>query len=271
MSRYSVSMKTIRLTDSNVDVREDGVLFSRTTGKQIKPFRAGRLLRVSLYRRGAGIIPALRSVVAEAFLGACPNYHAIRHLDGNADNCSASNLLYIDLSADEEGWKRIPGFSNYRVNELGDVQSCKRSLNYVDWFTLKQRSDAQGYRMLSLTSEEGRLWQPLVHRLVLLAFVGEYPAGQETRHLDGDRSNNTLSNLRYGTPAENTLDKFRHGTVRRGDELPIVQRFRRIAETHGDTIRSLYCKHKHGVSASALAKQFHTSVTGIQRIIAHEV
>jgi hypothetical protein len=32
-----------------------------------------------------------------------------------------------------------------------------------------------------------------------------------TRHLDDDMSNNHLSNLRYGTPAENCQDMFDHG------------------------------------------------------------
>jgi hypothetical protein len=44
------------------------------------------------------------------------------------------------------------------------------------------------------------------------AFVGLRPKGLETRHLDGDPSNNQLSNLAYGTSSENHLDMVRHGT-----------------------------------------------------------
>jgi hypothetical protein len=46
----------------------------------------------------------------------------------------------------------------------------------------------------------------------MLAFAGPKPNGLETRHLDGDHSNNALANLAYGTHAENMQDALRHGT-----------------------------------------------------------
>src|SRR5699024_7150413 len=50
-----------------------------------------------------------------------------------------------------------------------------------------------------------------VHTLVLLAFVGERPAGMECLHKDGNPNNNRLDNLRWGTPSENNLDIVAHG------------------------------------------------------------
>lgn len=52
-----------------------------------------------------------------------------------------------------------------------------------------------------------------VHRLVCSTFHGPCPDGMQCRHLDGDPHNNAASNLRWGTQEENTLDKYRHGTV----------------------------------------------------------
>ena len=52
-----------------------------------------------------------------------------------------------------------------------------------------------------------------VHELVLLAFVGPRPAMDERceiRHLDGDKTNNHLSNLKYGTVKENAADRKLH-------------------------------------------------------------
>ena len=37
------------------------------------------------------------------------------------------------------------------------------------------------------------------------------------RHMDGNPSNNTLSNLKYGTRSENEQDKKRHGTYHWGE------------------------------------------------------
>ena len=51
----------------------------------------------------------------------------------------------------------------------------------------------------------------LNHRLVMFAFVGPCPPGQEVRHLDGDKLNPSLDNLVYGTRSENMRDMVRHG------------------------------------------------------------
>jgi hypothetical protein len=55
-----------------------------------------------------------------------------------------------------------------------------------------------------------------VHRLVLEAFVGPSPEGEEARHLDGDRTNNDLSNLCWSTRVVNARDRITHGTQVRG-------------------------------------------------------
>lgn len=51
-----------------------------------------------------------------------------------------------------------------------------------------------------------------IHRLVANSFLGPRPAGLDTLHIDGDKTNNAVTNLRYGTRSENELDKVRHGT-----------------------------------------------------------
>jgi hypothetical protein len=38
------------------------------------------------------------------------------------------------------------------------------------------------------------------------------------RHLDDDRENNHVSNLAYGTQADNIADAIRNGKIKRGDE-----------------------------------------------------
>jgi predicted transcriptional regulator len=54
-----------------------------------------------------------------------------------------------------------------------------------------------------------------VHRAVLTAFRGPYPGkGFEARHLDGNKQNNRLGNLAWGTRRENADDRIRHGSCR---------------------------------------------------------
>ncbi len=72
---------------------------------------------------------------------------------------------------------------------------------------------------MQLSHKGNRGWF-YAHRLVLTAFRGPCPEGMVTRHLNGVRTDNRLVNLAWGTPCENEADKVRHGTSRRGEDVP---------------------------------------------------
>lgn len=62
-----------------------------------------------------------------------------------------------------------------------------------------------------------------VHRLIRITFGGPCQPGMECRHLNGNAEDNHLSNLCWGTQAENMQDCVRHGTsylVRQGETHP---------------------------------------------------
>lgn len=69
----------------------------------------------------------------------------------------------------------------------------------------------KGYMEVILTSDSGVVKHFRVHRLVLELFVGPRPEGLEGCHGDGNRANNLLSNLRWGTPESNWEDRRRAG------------------------------------------------------------
>lgn len=50
-----------------------------------------------------------------------------------------------------------------------------------------------------------------VHVAVLEAFVGPRPEGMQALHNNGDPSDNTVENLRWGTASDNMKDKSLHG------------------------------------------------------------
>lgn len=76
-----------------------------------------------------------------------------------------------------------------------------------------------GYAVVNLCRDLPRQSRTkYVHRLVLEAFVGKCPRGQQTRHKDGVRNNNRLSNLAWGTQKQNEADKFEHGTMPVGEQ-----------------------------------------------------
>ena len=92
-----------------------------------------------------------------------------------------------------------------------------------------------------------------VHSLVMLAFKGECPEGLCIRHLDSDPTNNSLSNLVYGTLAENQGDRLEAGTYGM-----------KLTARHVRVIRGL---HKIGFTHRRLAKLFGINRHNIGRII----
>jgi hypothetical protein len=98
-------------------------------------------------------------------------------------------------------WSSVVGDDRYLVSDLGEVFSVRSNR------LLKLHSTYMGRLMVEL----GRGNYRLVHRLVLEAFVGPCPEGQEGLHWDDDPLNNRLTNLRWGTSSENKHDSVRNG------------------------------------------------------------
>jgi hypothetical protein len=57
-----------------------------------------------------------------------------------------------------------------------------------------------------------------VHQIVAVAFHGPRPSPRHhAAHRDGDKKNNTPTNVQWITKEENEADKIRHGTTNRGE------------------------------------------------------
>jgi hypothetical protein len=125
------------------------------------------------------------------------------------------------LTLENEEWRPIPGYEGYySASDLGRIRSEPRVIDRPGpkgVLTLRERILAQyahkktGYIHTALNRDNRRRPWP-VHVLVMRSFVGPRPEGLEIRHLDCDKNNNTLANLKYGTPAENAQDSLRMGT-----------------------------------------------------------
>lgn len=106
----------------------------------------------------------------------------------------------------EEKWLPIEGFPGYEVSDLGRIKSTKFNKTKI----LASVVGPQGY--LNICIHQKRQYLFRVHKLVAETFLGKKPEGCECRHLDGNKLNNNLSNLRWGTRKENVSDMMRHGT-----------------------------------------------------------
>ena len=117
-----------------------------------------------------------------------------------------------------EKWVPVPGYEGlYLISDKGNLRSFYHG-KYVKTYSRKAKThdSPQGYA-LAILCKQGVVTRITMSRLVLLAFVGEPPADKPYAcHNDGDPSNNTLPNLRWGSNADNQADRNVHGTSNKG-------------------------------------------------------
>jgi len=109
-----------------------------------------------------------------------------------------------------EEWRPVKGYEGlYEVSNLGRVKSLARIVDRSHGIPRRVRERivansiaGRGYWKTQLYCE-GRSKQKYIHCLVAEAFIGPKPDGLQINHRDGDKSNNTPSNLEYVTPKEN--------------------------------------------------------------------
>lgn len=113
----------------------------------------------------------------------------------------------------------------YSVSDHGNVRSEYRLVTYAGRWgrettrpyrerLIRPRLDSAGYSRVGL-SREGQVKDYRVHALVLEAFTPkpELRSTPHVRHLDDDKQNNHLSNLAWGTAADNAADAKRNGIL----------------------------------------------------------
>ena len=104
-----------------------------------------------------------------------------------------------------EIWKPIKGFELfYEISNLGNIRNSKGRI-------MSPYINNRGYHCIDLTVNKVRT-KHLVHRLVLLTFVGNPTNLPEVNHLDENKSNNTLANLEWCSRSHNKQHSMKSGT-----------------------------------------------------------
>lgn len=95
-------------------------------------------------------------------------------------------------------WRTIPTFPKYEASEDGNIR--RKSTGQI----LKPYTDKkQEYPRVSCYGEKGDRHKRMVHTLVASAFFGPKPEGMEIDHINTNRFDCSVANLRYVTPEEN--------------------------------------------------------------------
>lgn len=195
-------------------VNESGQVRNDETGRFLKGCILNSYRYINFRWNGKSKNKAVHRLVAEAFLPNPNNLPVVHHKDSNRLNNNLENLEWVTyqynrLEAphpsnynkyDYEGFKENEEWRNFRdsvyqVSNLGRVRNTKTNK------ILKGSKDAGGYIRVDIQLPCCPRKKYLVHRLVYECFVS--PNYNIINHIDGNKSNNIVTNLESVTHQEN--------------------------------------------------------------------
>lgn len=157
-------------------------------------------------------------------------------------------------------WLPVPGYEGfYEVSDRGQVRSLDRYVRHPGGGTVPRQGKVltaspgpAGYPMVWL-HREGREQHVPVHRLVLEAFAGPCPPGQECLHGPGGPADNRWPEaIRWGTRSENAIERHRDGTMYQAKLTPERVVICRERHARGETYKAIAADY--GVHATAIHK-----------------
>ena len=100
----------------------------------------------------------------------------------------------------EEEWRKIENYPGYYISSLGRLRLLNGRISDV-------KPHDSGYIRYNIVNNLGKNKSEMAHQLVAKAFISNPENKKFVDHIDRDRSNNIVSNLRWVTTLENNLNK----------------------------------------------------------------
>lgn len=119
------------------------------------------------------------------------------------------------MKGNEEKWKDIKNYEGfYQISDRGRVRSVDRYINsskgirFIPSKELKLTDNGNGYLIVGLW-KYGKRKNYYIHRLVAQHFLNNWDENFVVDHIDYNRKNNKINNLRILTQ----LDNVRHSSI----------------------------------------------------------
>ena len=235
-------MKTNIKNFENYEIYEDGRVFNTNTKKFLKgSIGENGYLYYRLSKNNKKKMIYAHRLVAESFLNNEDNLPVVNHKDGNKLNNNVENLEWVSYSENTKHWHSISSslrkkteyyqedldgemwkkFDNYYVSSFGRIRHAYKN-------NLLKPSLSSGYYKVRL-SNDGLVQDYLVHKLVYTLFNEDYNVeGFVIDHIDGNKLNNSVENLRKITVSENTREALY--IQKTNSSAKVVQQFSKEGE-----------------------------------------
>lgn len=102
----------------------------------------------------------------------------------------------------------LDGYLHYKVSEDGRVYAPHLK-KYI-----KDYDNGLGYRAVKLRKTNGERKQHYVHRLVASQYIENVGNHSDVNHKDGDKNNNSVTNLEWLSHKDNLKHAFKAGLLK---------------------------------------------------------
>lgn len=206
-------------------VRDDGTIWSEKRQRVLKgTIERNEYHTVYLTFHNKQYNFMVHRLVAEAFCDNPYNYTIVHHKDENKQNNRAENLEWVTTQQNikasinkrkkaednnyytgifDNNWKRYPEFPCYFVNKDGRVVNEKTRKILIP-------SERNGYLRLNFYFNKNSHKRSL-HKVLYETFIGPIPENMLIDHIDGNRANNSLTNLRLVSQSNNMKSAMENG------------------------------------------------------------
>ena len=107
-------------------------------------------------------------------------------------------------------WKDIPGFPIYEISSDGEIRNKKRQSILKG--QINKKSGYVQYILYCFDEQHNKCKKGInVHRLVAKLFLPDFNEELDVNHIDGNKQNNSVSNLEMVSRSENLKHSFRLG------------------------------------------------------------
>lgn len=171
-----------------------------------------------------------------------------------------------------EKWAPVNGYNGlYSVSDSGKVKSLSKLIKHPKggFRRIKERMmkvcAASGYQMVSLYDTEGIRKVVTVHRLVANAFIKHDASLDYVNHIDGNKLNNTASNLEWCSQRENITHS--NNSRSRSSRFPGVswnkhnQSWRTQIKVNGESVLIGYFKTEQDAGSAYKTKSLALGLT----------
>ena len=114
-------------------------------------------------------------------------------------------------------WKQLEGYSRYKISDTGLVKNLATK-RYI------KGSISQKYICVTLYPDKGKQKSQRLHRIIATLFCPNEKNYRVVNHKDGDKLNNTATNLEWTTARKNTQHAAKLGKLTTSNHQPIRRR-----------------------------------------------